>query len=262
MRAGLAFSLVLHVALLAWAFALFASPAPFAPMRTGAITVELVPAAAARESDARPEQNSAPEAALGPQQPAQERKTRTAAAGSQMPAQQQAGAPPRAISAADANPAGSGQRPGPQPNADLMAAPALLVFDATVAPIVDVPLPSGSVANPAGGYDAPANSTAKLSREEIAALRERLQQCWTLPAEVAEAPKLRVVLRIGLRPNGSLSGSPTLIEASASPNGPALVAAATSALRKCQPYAFLPAAKYQEWKLLDLSFSPQGLAGG
>jgi hypothetical protein len=33
------------------------------------------------------------------------------------------------------------------------------------------------------------------------------------------------------------------------------------ALRECQPYAFLPAAKYQEWKLLDLSFSPLGLAG-
>ena len=262
MRAGLAFSLVLHVALLAWAFALFAKPAPFAPMRADAITVELVPAAAARESDARLEENSAPQPALPPQQPVQESKTRTAAAGSEMPAQQQAGAQPQATSAADATPAGSGQRPGPQPNADLMAAPALLVFDATVAPVPDVPLPAGGVANPAGGYDAPANSTAKLSRDELAAFRERLQQCWKLSAEAAEAPKLRVVLRIGLRPNGSLSGSPTLIEASASPHGPALVLAATSALRKCQPYAFLPAAKYQEWKLLDLSFSPQGLAGG
>jgi len=32
------------------------------------------------------------------------------------------------------------------------------------------------------------------------------------------------------------------------------------ALRQCQPYGFLPAAKYKEWKVLDLSFSPTGLS--
>jgi hypothetical protein len=30
------------------------------------------------------------------------------------------------------------------------------------------------------------------------------------------------------------------------------------ALRQCQPYGFLPAAKYDEWKVLDLAFSPSG----
>ena len=62
--------------------------------------------------------------------------------------------------------------------------------------------------------------------------------------------------------NGALTGSPTLIEASASAHGPALVATAISALRQCQPYGFLPAGKYEEWKLLDLSFSPRGMSGG
>jgi hypothetical protein len=51
-------------------------------------------------------------------------------------------------------------------------------------------------------------------------------------------------------------------EASASAYGPRLVETATRALRQCQPFTFLPAEKYQEWKLLDLSFSPRGLAGG
>jgi hypothetical protein len=32
------------------------------------------------------------------------------------------------------------------------------------------------------------------------------------------------------------------------------------ALRRCQPFGFLPAAKYKEWKRLDLSFSPTGLS--
>jgi hypothetical protein len=35
---------------------------------------------------------------------------------------------------------------------------------------------------------------------------------------------------------------------------------AMRALRQCQPYRFLPAAKYKEWKVLDLSFSPTGLS--
>jgi hypothetical protein len=32
------------------------------------------------------------------------------------------------------------------------------------------------------------------------------------------------------------------------------------ALQRCQPYTVLPADKYQEWKLLDLSFSQDGIA--
>jgi len=69
-----------------------------------------------------------------------------------------------------------------------------------------------------------------------------------------------VVLRISLMPNGALAGEPALVAASASPSGPALMQTAMRALRQCQPYGFLPAAKYKEWKLLDLSFSPSGLS--
>jgi hypothetical protein len=32
------------------------------------------------------------------------------------------------------------------------------------------------------------------------------------------------------------------------------------ALQQCQPYTALPAEKYEEWRLLDLSFSPDGMA--
>jgi hypothetical protein len=37
--------------------------------------------------------------------------------------------------------------------------------------------------------------------------------------------------------------------------------AAIEALRTCQPYAVLPADKYDEWKVLDLSFTPQDFKG-
>ena len=111
------------------------------------------------------------------------------------------------------------------------------------------------------GFDAPADSAAKLTAGEIAAFHAHLQKCWHPPASVAGAQKLSASLRIALTPAGMLSGDPVLIRASASAQGPRLVETATRALQQCQPFSFLPAAKYQEWKLLDLSFSPRGLGG-
>ena len=37
---------------------------------------------------------------------------------------------------------------------------------------------------------------------------------------------------------------------------------AINALQKCQPYTMLPAAKYKQWKTLDLVFSPLNFGGG
>ncbi len=73
---------------------------------------------------------------------------------------------------------------------------------------------------------------------------------------------MRVVVRVSLRRDGSLAADPLLIEASASREGPLLLQTAVSALKDCQPFGFLPADKYREWRLLDLSFSPRDMAGG
>ena len=102
-------------------------------------------------------------------------------------------------------------------------------------------------------------SSAKLSSDEIASFRAHLQQCWEPPAAIEKAQQLVVVLRVSLKPDGALAAEPAMVAASASANGPALVQTAVRALLQCQPYRFLPAAKYEEWKLLDLSFSPNGL---
>jgi len=111
-------------------------------------------------------------------------------------------------------------------------------------------------------FDAAAETKAKLTSEEIAAFQTHLQKCWHPPASMAGAQKLRASLRIALTPEGTLAREPLLIQASASAQGPRLVETAARDLRECQPFSFLPADKYQEWKLLDLSFSPRGLAGG
>jgi outer membrane biosynthesis protein TonB len=104
-----------------------------------------------------------------------------------------------------------------------------------------------------------AESGANLERSEIAAFKAHLQECWKPPASLAAARNLVVVLRISLQPNGALTGEPTLLAASASEAGPTLIQTATRAVQQCQPYAFLPADKYKEWRTLDLSFSPAGL---
>jgi hypothetical protein len=101
--------------------------------------------------------------------------------------------------------------------------------------------------------------SANLAQNEIAAFKSHLQECWRPPADLADAQKLVVVLRVSLRPDGALNGDPIMVAASASAKGPALMQTAIRALRRCQPYAFLPATKYKEWKVLDLSFSPSGL---
>jgi hypothetical protein len=257
MRAGLVVSAIGHLALLVWGFVLFASPRQFAPIPPDSITVDIVPAVAKTQDLELPAAESAPA-----QQPAPDRE---------QPAAQEPAENPQGGSAS-ASPQPSAQAQPPGPRAPVQARPAqpeppppppnLLVFNPTVAPVPELPLPLGDAQNPAEGFDAPAHAMAKLSREEVEAFRVHLQKCWNPPAAVAEAQKLKVVLRVALEPNGALTGSPTLIEASASAQGPALVATAISALRQCQPYGFLPAEKYQEWKLLDLSFSPRGMAGG
>jgi hypothetical protein len=65
-----------------------------------------------------------------------------------------------------------------------------------------------------------------------------------------------------MTPDGRLAAEPILIEASASMKGPLLMQGAIRALQACQPYAMLPTDRYGEWKVLDLSFTPQDFTSG
>ena len=75
------------------------------------------------------------------------------------------------------------------------------------------------------------------------------------------ADDVKVKLRVLMTPDGKLAAEPILIEASASMKGPLLMQGAIRALQACQPYAMLPADRYGEWKVLDLSFTPQDFSG-
>jgi hypothetical protein len=118
-------------------------------------------------------------------------------------------------------------------------------------------LPDGKVG---GKYDSQAVERAELSNDSIAAFRDRLKPCSLRPAGMAAGAK--VVLRIYLKPDGSLATGlpqnpePIKIEG-ASAGGGALYQSAVAAVRRCQPYDMLPPDRYQEWKSLDLTFTPQ-----
>ena len=103
---------------------------------------------------------------------------------------------------------------------------------------------------------------AKIEASAVDTFRAHLRKCSQMPPNITAADKVRIVLRVALTPEGNLISPPALIEASASPKGPYLMQAAIKALQACQPYNMLPADKYQEWRVLDLTFTPKDFGAG
>jgi len=90
-----------------------------------------------------------------------------------------------------------------------------------------------------------------------------VKTCWRLPAGVNVADNVRVILRIFLRPDGTLAAPPRAmrIEGVLRGGGSELTLSIIRALRKCQPYNMLPPNKYDEWKVFDILFTPQNFLG-
>jgi hypothetical protein len=224
-------------------FSLSAKPAKAAPFN-------LLPSAASQQPTQQqtPQQASKPTPqstpAQSPQQVAQQQqnpqRTVRQAAASPPPR-----APPEPPQLAPAQP------PPPDPAPEEHGLPNMFGM-----PIM---LPGGRVG---GAFDAPAYETAKVDHDETTAFREHLKTCSTLPAEVLPTDKIRIVLRVNLKPDGTLASPPTVIEGSPSAKALVLKQSAIQALSQCQPYTMLPADKYKEWKALDLPFTPQDFTGG
>jgi len=124
-----------------------------------------------------------------------------------------------------------------------------------------LPAPSAKPEKPAapsGG--APSEGKSRLTPEEIAALRAQVQKCWQLPVGIPGVLGLEIVIRVSFGPRGQLVGEPVLLKAPASERGPLLVGIAMRALKECAPYR-MPAAKYADWKTLDLRFLATGMTG-
>jgi hypothetical protein len=120
---------------------------------------------------------------------------------------------------------------------------------------------AGSGDRPGEPFDGPASTPADIAPSLVAEFRRHLRTCLKLPPSITPSDKLKIKLRVVMTLEARLAAEPLLIEASASPKGPAMMQAAIGALQGCQPYAMLPADRYGEWKVLDLSFTPQDFAG-
>ncbi len=105
-----------------------------------------------------------------------------------------------------------------------------------------------------------------LSMSEQDALRHAIYGCWRPPVGAANPEELVVELTIYLNKDGTLSKPPRVTRQGTSSFGAnqfalAAAEAAKRAVLRCQPYAMLPADKYERWKEVDLVFDPSKMVG-
>ncbi len=260
LRTGIAASAIAHLSVLLLVL-LFSEVHPFGSVTAEPITVDLVSPAEVplppKKEEPLPEPDAKPSDSfdLSP----------NAASGSPPPATPQpvATPPPQQAALPAPSPGTQPADAGPQPPAT-DPAPAYLPPepDLSIKYHVMLGLPSDLPAGPPKGkpgddFDAPASKTADIDSSLVTEFRRHLKTCARLPPSIAPSERLKITLRVLMTLEGKLAADPILIEASASAKGPALMQSAISALEACQPYAMLPADRYGEWKVLDLSFTPQ-----
>lgn len=251
-------SVIGHLALLV-AVLHYAGVRPFQTESAKAITVDLVD-----PDEAKPPEQAAkplePEPTLPDLKPSVETSHPQAPQASSPP-QQQAMPQPQPEQHANAPQAAPQQQQQSQSHPPPQAAPSFKPPepDLTVKYGVMLGLPDSDGKS---DFDAAAADSAKVDSVNIAAFRRHLKTCSAMPDTITASDDVWIKLRAVFAPNGRLAAPPVLIEGKASPKAIALAHGAIAALQACQPYAMLPADKYNEWKVLDLEFSPKDFTQG
>ncbi len=264
LRAGITASAVAHLSVLMLVL-FFAEVHPFGSITAEPIMVDIVSPAEAppdpKKEEPLPEPKAKPsDAADLPS----ESETSPPSAAAQPPAarpQQQAALPARSPAP---QPSPAPPRAGAQPQTPVTSptpAYAPPEPDLSIKYHVMLGLPPDLPVEPAKGknddLDAQASKKADIDSSLVAEFRRHLKTCSKLPPSIAPSDSVMIRLRVFMSPDGKLAADPVLIEASASAKGPALMQSAVAALEACQPYAMLPVDRYGEWKVLDLTFTPQ-----
>jgi hypothetical protein len=256
MRTYLVISIVIHAAFMLW-LVLGSGAKTFDPANAEPILVDLVaPQDAPKEAEQEPPKSEEPKA-----EPAKPEPSRSAAikpSKPEPPKPEPSKSEPSKPQPTKPNPE-AGQKPAQKNDSKTAAEESLEEQAATAARLAWLlDLPTDTVTSLAAP---PSEDKSNLSSEEIAQFKARVSKCWVAPNGVPNTPGFDVLLRIALTPDGKLGAAPELIRAPASLAGPPLVDSAKRALQKCQPYASLPADKYKDWKILDLTFTAQGPSG-
>ncbi len=108
----------------------------------------------------------------------------------------------------------------------------------------------------------------RLTASDEAKMRAAVERCWNASAIIGapEPEKLVVTIDIELNPDGTLAGSPKVVnqlQINLSGNRFWKVAeqSALRAVVGCAPYDFLPQDRYDTWKEFTLNFDPSQMAG-
>ena len=169
-------------------------------------------------------------------------------------------APPQQVATAPPSPRVRPDRPAPKAPETPQAPETSDTFTEDIAALIDRSA-TGTAQAPS---DAPAtlgvatgSPDAKMTQSEIDALKSQITRCWVIPQGWTSPREVTVSVRFQLKPDGTVAGMPEVVEYPASQYGPVAGDNAIRAVMQCGPYA-LPAEKYDQWKDVQLRFTPQG----
>jgi len=95
-----------------------------------------------------------------------------------------------------------------------------------------------------------------MTMSELTALQSAMYKCWSIPAAAPNPAELIVPVKVSLFPDGYVN-QVTLGTFHQINHFHKLAAdEAIRAVNKCQPYDFLPAEKYSQWREMTLNFRP------
>ena len=121
---------------------------------------------------------------------------------------------------------------------------------------------TGETINTTPALGTSTGKAASLSMTEIDALRSALARCWNPPAGVADAKDLVVQVHFNLGQDGALTALPTIMNRGSNALFQTAAESAVRAVQICAPFKFLPVAKYDAWKEIEINFDPREMFRG
>jgi outer membrane biosynthesis protein TonB len=106
-------------------------------------------------------------------------------------------------------------------------------------------------------FGASTGHAAKVSQNELEALRARLMSLWNVPPGVRNPDEVKVEIRIVLGRDRRLAAGPRVLTSGHSPLYQAALESALRAVFQGQPFDMLSPSTYEEWKEIDILFDPR-----
>jgi membrane protein involved in colicin uptake len=121
---------------------------------------------------------------------------------------------------------------------------------------------AGETIQNTASFGLPSGRESQLSLNELEALRARLAQLWTPPAGARNPQEVIVVVRIRLKPDGTLAAAPEVLNNGTSLHYLASRDSAKRAVIRGQPFNMLKPEHYEQWKDIEITFDPRDMIRG